>query len=160
MTTPAQSQITLARMCTVTDTNLVGTVHGGHVMKFVDDAAGAAAGRFSGGPAVTAQMDEMSFHAPVRIGDILRVHARINWAGRTSMEIGVRAEVERWDRLSEPVHVASAYLVMVGVDEQRQPRQVPELVLETDEDRRRFREAEIRREHRLARRAAIEASRG
>lgn len=141
------------------DTNLLGTVHGGNVMKRVDEAAGVVAARFSGGPAVTAGMDEMSFLTPVRVGDVLHVSAQINWAGRTSLEVGVRAEVDRWDSVAERTHVATAYLVMVAVDEHGSPRQVPQLRLETAEDHRRNREALIRREHRLARRDAILRSR-
>ncbi|WP_211206465.1 acyl-CoA thioesterase [Demetria terragena] len=141
------------------DTNLMGTVHGGNVMKLVDDAAGTVAARYSGGPAVTASMDEMLFLAPVRVGDVLTVNAQVNWAGRTSVEVGARVETTRWDQLSEPIHVATAYLVMVAVDQEGVPRTVPSLNPVSDEDRRRLREAEIRRTHRLARRAAIKESR-
>jgi acyl-CoA hydrolase len=83
----------------------------------------------------------------------------VNWTGRSSMEVGVRITADRWDSVSPQVHVASAYLVFVAVDPEGKPRQVPRVEPETDEDRRRMREAEIRRTHRLARRAAIVASR-
>jgi acyl-CoA hydrolase len=75
------------------------------------------------------------------------------------METGVRITAERWDELGPATHVASAYVVYVGVDADERPRTVPAVVPETDEDRRRFREAEIRRTHRLARREAIRQSR-
>nr|WP_179464068.1 acyl-CoA thioesterase [Janibacter alkaliphilus] len=140
--------------------NLLGTVHGGNIMKIVDDAAGVAANRFAQGPAVTAGMDEMVFLTPVRIGDVLHVHACVNWAGRSSMEVGVRAEVDRWDAVTPRVHVASAYLVMVAVDQDGATREVPELVVQTAAERRRHHEAEIRRRHRLARREEIASSRG
>ena len=74
-----------------------GTVHGGVIMKLVDDAAGAVAGRHSGGPAVTASMDEMAFLEPVRVGDLVHVKAQVNWTGRSSMEVGVRVLAERWN---------------------------------------------------------------
>ena len=156
---PSASQTVLSRVMTVTDTNLLGSVHGGVVMKLVDDVAGLVANRHSGGPAVTVALDEMAFLVPVRVGDLLQAEARVNWAGRTSMELGVRVFAERWDQIGPRHRVATAYLVFVAVDATGEPRAVPQLVLETDEDGRRFREAEIRRTHRLARRDAIQASR-
>src|SRR5690349_24863600 len=140
--------------------NLLGNVHGGVVMRLVDSTAGAVAGRHSGGPAVTAAMDEMAFLAPVHVGDILRATAQVNWAGRTSMEVGVRVESEPWNQAgTAPVHVASAYLVFVAVDADGGPREVPALAPETPEEIRRMREAEIRRAHRLARKEEILAAR-
>jgi len=154
------SRLTLSRIMSVVDTNLLGTVHGGVVMKFVDDVAGAVAARHSGGAAVTVAMDEMLFLTPVRVGDLVHASAQVNWTGRSSMEIGVRVVAERWDQAGvPPTRVATAYLAFVAVDADGTPRLVPELALESDDDRRRFREAEIRRRHRLARRAEIRASR-
>ncbi len=142
------------------DVNLYGTVHGGVIMKFVDDAAGAVAARHSGGNAVTAAIDEIVFAAPVRVGDLVHAYAQVNWTGRSSLEIGVRVVAERWDTAgTEPVEVATAYLVFVGVDAANRPRDIPPVLPETAEDERRNREAEIRRTHRLARREAIAASR-
>jgi acyl-CoA hydrolase len=156
----ASSRTTLSVITQVTDANLLGTVHGGVVMKFVDDCAGAAAARHSGGAAVTAAMDEMDFGVPVRVGDLLSAEAQVNWTGRTSMEVGVRVTAQRWDDADvDPVRVATAYLVFVAVDADGTPRQVPPGMAESDDEQRRWREAEIRREHRLARRRAIEASR-
>ncbi len=141
--------------------NLLGNVHGGAIMQLVDSTAGAVAQRHSGGPAVTAAMDEMAFLRPVHVGDIIRTMAQVNWAGRTSMEIGVRVESERWNEArGEPVHVASAYLVFVAIDAEGNPREIPALVTETPDEHRREREAEIRRAHRLSRRAEIERGRG
>jgi acyl-CoA hydrolase len=146
---------------TMLDANLHGNIHGGVIMKLVDDAAGVVAARHSGGRAVTAAMDEMVFLVPVHIGDLVHAHAQVNWAGRTSMEIGVRVEAERWDVVGEPLHTSTAYLVYVGLDEEGRPRNVPPVLVDGDDEkgRRRFREAEIRRTHRLARRAAILESR-
>lgn len=154
------TRISLSRIMTQADVNLLGTVHGGVMMKIVDDTAGLVATRHSGGPAVTASMDEMAFLNPVHVGDLMHTHAQVNWTGSTSMEIGVRVEAERWDRAgAEPVHVASAFLVFVAVDGAGKPRAVPPLIPQSAEDQRRAREAGIRRTHRLARRAAILASR-
>lgn len=138
------------------DVNLLGTVHGGVVMRLVDSVAGAAAGRHSGGAAVTVSMDEMVFLEPVRVGDLVHAHAQVNWAGRTSMEVGVRVTSERWNETAAAIHVASAYLVFVAVDVDGRPRPVPPVAPETADDRRRLAEAEIRRQHRLSRRDQIE----
>ncbi len=140
--------------------NLLGNVHGGEVMRLVDSTAGAVAQRHSRGPAVTAAMDEMAFLAPVQVGDILRASAQVNWAGRTSMEVGVRVESEPWNQAgTDPVHVASAYLVFVAIDAEGRPRQIPALLPQAPEEVRRMREAEIRRAHRLARKTEIDEGR-
>jgi acyl-CoA hydrolase len=150
------ARITLSHIMSAHDTNLLGTVHGGVVMKLVDDAAGAVAGRHSEGPAVTGAMDEMAFLEPVRVGDLLQVKAQVNWTGKTSMEVGVRVLAEPWNEAGRPAkQVASAYLVFVAVDAEGCPRPVPPVLPETAEDRRRWQEAQIRRTHRLARRQAI-----
>ena len=148
---PSYGRVTLTLLAGQNHVNLLGNVHGGEVMRLVDSTAGAAAGRHSGGPAVTAAMDEMAFLAPVKVGDILRATAQVNWAGRTSMEVGVRVETEPWNEAgTAPVHVASAYLVFVAIDPDGAPRAVPGLVAQTPDEIRRVREAEIRRAHRLA----------
>ncbi|MEU2602992.1 acyl-CoA thioesterase [Streptomyces hirsutus] len=149
------SRTTLSHIMTHNDTNLLGTVHGGVIMKLVDDAAGAVAGRHSGGPAVTASMDEMAFLEPVRVGDLVHVKAQVNWTGRTSMEVGVRVLAERWNESAPATQVGSAYLVFAAVDADGRPRRVPPVISETERDRRRNQEAQIRRTHRLARRRAI-----
>ncbi|MBI1379321.1 MAG: acyl-CoA thioesterase [Frankiales bacterium] len=154
------SRVTLARIMEDVDANLHGNVHGGVVMKAVDDAAGAVAARHTRGKAVTASMDEMVFLEPVRVGDILTCKAQVNWTGATSMEIGVRVTTQRWDDAEvEGRHVASAYLVFVAIGDDERPRPVVQVVPETDLDRHRFAEAQIRRESRLARRDAILARR-
>jgi acyl-CoA hydrolase len=149
------SRTTLSHIMTHSDTNLLGTVHGGVIMKLVDDAAGAVAGRHSAGPAVTASMDEMAFLEPVRVGDLVHVKAQVNWTGRTSMEVGVRVLAERWNESTPPQQVGSAYLVFAAVDADGKPRRVPPVVPESERDERRYQEAQIRRTHRLARRRAI-----
>jgi acyl-CoA hydrolase len=154
------AQTTLSRIMTAIDANLLGTVHGGVIMKLVDDVAGAVAQRHSGGPAVTASMDEMAFLQPVHVGELVHAHGRVNWTGRTSMEVGVRVVAEPWNEVRPAVQVATAYLVFVGLDQDGHPREIPQVLPETDDDRRRFAEAEIRRTHRLARRNAIQQSRG
>lgn len=157
---PSAARTSLSHIMTALDTNLLGTVHGGVVMKLVDDVAGAVAQRHSGGPAVTAAMDGMTFLHPVRVGDLVHAQAQVNWAGRSSMEVGVRVMAEPWDRAGvPPLRVATAHLVFVAVDDEGKPRPVPPLRPETPEDERRMREAEIRRHHRLTRRDEIAAGR-
>ncbi len=157
---PSHSRVSLASMMHSTEANLLGNVHGGEIMKLVDTTAGAVAARHSGGSAVTAFMDEMAFLHPVHVGDIVRTLAQVNWVGTSSMEIGVRVEAQPWGSASdEPLHVASAYVVFVAIDDDGRPRPVPRLAPENAEEERRLREAEIRRHHRLARRAEIESGR-
>lgn len=153
------ARITVSQIMDLHDTNLLGTVHGGVIMKLVDSVAGVAANRHSEGPAVTAALDEMTFLVPVRVGDIMHLSAQVNWAGSSSMEIGVQVKADRWDATVPQVHVASAYLAFVAVDAEGKPRPVPPVLPETEDDRRRYLEAEIRREHRLAKRKAIAESR-
>ncbi|WP_328465357.1 acyl-CoA thioesterase [Actinoplanes sp. NBC_00393] len=156
----ANSRVTLSRIMTAVDVNLYGTVHGGVLMKFVDDVAGAAAARHSGGTAVTAAIDEIVFLEPVRVGDLVHAYAQVNWTGATSMEVGVKLAAERWDQVGgTPLPVATAYLVFVGVDVAGNPRRVPPVLPENPADQRRFTEARIRRDHRLARRKAIQQAR-
>jgi acyl-CoA hydrolase len=154
----AASAVVLARQMEIPDANLAGNVHGGTIMKMVDTAAGLAAAKHSGGLAVTAQMDEMSFLEPVYLGDVVTVRAMVNEAFRTSMEVGVRVEAESVST-GRKVHTSSAYLVFVALDRRGAPREVPAVVAENDEQRRRQHEAKLRREARLARKRAIEEAR-
>lgn len=157
---PAFARVSLAVMTHSPQANLLGNVHGGEIVKLADSTAGAVAQRHSGGPAVTAALDEMVFLAPVHVGDIVRTMGQVNWAGRSSMEIGVRVEAQPWnDPSADGLHVASAYFVFVAIDEEGRSREVPPLVPDTPDDVRRHREAEIRRAHRLARKSEIEAGR-
>ncbi|MDQ1540839.1 MAG: hypothetical protein QOH29_1565 [Actinomycetota bacterium] len=154
------SRIRLSRVVDSLDANLHGNVHGGAIMRLVDEAAGVVASRHSSGRVVTAVVDEMQFVVPVHVGDVVTCEAQVNWTGRTSCEIGVRVTAQPWDQAGEAGrHVASAYLVFVAIDDAGHPRVVPPVMPENDEDRRRFREAEIRRGTRLARREAILRSR-
>jgi acyl-CoA hydrolase len=157
---PSHGRVSLGIVMTTREANLLGNIHGGEIVKLADSTAGAVAQRHSGGPAVTAALDEMAFLEPVHVGDIVRTYAQVNWAGRSSMEVGVRVETQPWnDPSTESLHVASAYFVFVAVDAEGRARAVPPLAPETDEELRRMREAEIRRAHRLARKEEIEAGR-
>ncbi len=149
----------LAQQMGVEDSNLAGAVHGGVIMKLVDTAGGISATKFCGGPVVTAAIDEMSFIEPVNLGDLVTVTASVNGVGTTSMEVGVRVETENVVT-GNRLHTSTAYLLFVALDPiTRKPRKVPRLVAETPEEKRRMREAEVRRQARLARREAILAGR-
>ena len=156
---PGASAVTLSQLMELSFANTMGNVHGGEVMKLIDTAAGIAASRHAGGPTVTASLDQMSFLHPVRVGDVVFVHASVNDVGRPSLEVGVRVEAE--DVVSGTrTHTSSAYLVFVALDDRGHPRPVPGLTPETDKERHRQAEAKIRREHRLARAEAIRRRRG
>jgi acyl-CoA hydrolase len=143
------SSVTMAQMMIPQDANPAGNVHGGVVVKTIDEAAGVVAARHARGIVVTASIDRMAFHHPIFVGDLLFFKASLNYVGRTSMEIGVRVEAE--NLMTGAVrHAASAYLTYVALDGQGRPREVPQLILETDVDRRRNREASRRRQIRLA----------
>jgi acyl-CoA hydrolase len=158
---PSYARVSLAMMTSGREANLLGNIHGGEIMKLADSTAGAVAQRHSGGPAVTAAMDEMAFLHPVHVGDIVRTFAQVNWAGRSSMEIGVRVEAQPWNDPSvTSLHVASAYFVFVAIDADGRGREVPGLAPESPDQVRRMREAEIRRAHRLAKKQEIETGRG
>ena len=129
------------------DANPAGNVHGGTVVKLVDNAGSVAALRHcraTSATVVTARIDAMNFVAPVHIGDIVTLRASVNDVGRTSMEVGVRVETENV-RSGETKHVASAYLVYVALDEEGQPTAVPPLIVETEDERRRQAAARARR---------------
>ena len=151
----ASSQVTLVQLMEITDANIAGLVHGGVVMKLVDTAAGLAAFKHARGLCVTVSMDEMSFLAPVHVGDTVTVKASVNDVGTTSLEIGVRVESEELETGTR-THTSSAYLVFVALDDEGRPRYVPPLLAETEQEHRRQREAKIRRETRIAHREAIE----
>lgn len=139
--------------------NALGTVFGGQVMAWVDVCAAVAAQRFARTNVVTAAMDSLSFLAPVRQGDIVIVKGMVNWAGRSSMEVGVR--VEREDpRTGLRERTSTAYLTFVALGDDGRPTAVPDLVPETHEQRRRWDEACVRRQQRLASKAALLASKG
>ncbi|GAA1131979.1 acyl-CoA thioesterase [Nocardioides aquiterrae] len=157
---PSYARVSLAVVTSGREANLLGNIHGGEIMKLADSTAGAVAARHSGGPAVTAAVDEVAFLQPVHVGDIVRTFSQVNWAGRSSMEIGVRVEAQPWnDPSTTSLHVASAYFVFVAIDGAGRPRAIPGVVPESPAEVRRHREAEIRRAHRLARKAEIDSAR-
>jgi len=130
------------------DANPAGTVMGGRVMHLIDVAAAISAYRHTHRLCVTASVDHIDFRAPVHVGDLLILKASVNYVGETSMEVGVRVEVEN-RKTGEKRHTSSAYLTFVALDDTRRPVAAPELVPETDDEKRRFHEAARRRGARL-----------
>lgn len=150
----SDSQTQLIHWMGVTDANSAGFIHGGVVMKLCDEAAGAAAVKHSRCRVVTAGVDRMAFITPVHVGELVTFSASVNAAWRTSMEVGVRVDAEN-PRTGERRHTNSAYLTMVAVDAEGNPVPVPRLVTETDEERGREAEAQVRRRNRLQERDEI-----
>ena len=138
----------------IQDANSAGFIHGGVVMRMCDEVAGIAAIRHSGCRVVTAGMDRMTFALPLYVGELLRCIASVNAAWRTSMEVGVRVEAENV-RTGTVSHTCTAYLTMVALDADEKPLPLPPLVPVSDADQRRHREANLRREVRLAKPHAL-----
>lgn len=138
--------------------NALGTVFGGQVMAWVDVCAAVAAQRFCRTDVVTAVIDSMSFLAPIQQGDVVVVRGMVNWAGRTSMEVGVRVEAES-PRTGQRVHTSTAYMTFVSISAERTPLPVPKLRVTTPEQQRRWCDAEDRRAVRLAAKQALLARR-
>jgi acyl-CoA hydrolase len=135
-------------------TNQLGTIFGGQLMAWIDIAGSIAAARHAHCVCVTASIDALHFVEPVRLGQHVRIVACVNSTGRTSMEVGARLESEE-PSTGERKHVASAYMTFVAVDAQRLPHPVPQVVPETEDEKRRFRAAELRRASRLALKAEL-----
>jgi acyl-CoA hydrolase len=138
--------------------NSAGNVHGGTIMKLVDEAAALAAIRHSRKRVVTAAMDRMNFMYPIYVGELVTLNAMVNAAWRTSMEVGVRVEAEN-PHTGEIRHTNTAYLTMVALDENGEPTAIPPIIASSAAEQRREREAALRRENRLAERAQIFAHR-
>jgi acyl-CoA hydrolase len=133
--------------------NILGPVFGGAILAMMDKTAAVAAIRHARRSCVTVSIDRVDFREPIHVGDLVVMHASVNYAGRTSMEVGVRVEAE--DMISGyRRHTNSAYLTFVAVDGAGRPVEVPELVPETAEERRRYAAAQERRRRRLEERTA------
>lgn len=149
MSEPAQREkrLTMAVLMTPDKANFSGNVHGGEMMKMLDEVAFACASRYCGHYVVTLCVDQVFFKEPVHIGELVTFLAQVNYTGRTSMEVGVKVVAEDIQGRSCR-HTNSCYFTMVAVGDDGKPVPVPELVLETDEDGTRNRAAIMRREFR------------
>ena len=147
--TVASTQSEMTEIILPNDTNTLGNLLGGRLMHFIDLTGAMAAYRHARTHVVTAAMDHIDFIWPVRLGDLLNLRSSVNRAFTSSMEVGVKVWAEH-TRTGEIVHVASAYLVFVAIDEQGRLQKVPELLPETPDEIRRYADALRRRKHREA----------
>ena len=144
-----QKQLTMTVLTTPDMVNFAGAVHGGSVLKILDQVAYACASRFAGTYCVTLSVDQVTFKQPIHLGELVTFLASVNYTGRSSMEIGIKVVAEQpRDRICR--HVVSCFFTMVAVDDQRRPTPVPLLSLDNDEERERWAAAQRRRAQRAA----------
>lgn len=144
----SSSQVVMTQLVLPSHTNALDTVFGGTVMSWIDIAAAIAAQRHAGKNVVTASIDRLSFIAPIKKGWVVNLKASVNFASRTSMEVGVRVDAEN-PNTSEMFHTASAYLTFVAIGSDGKPSPIPAIVPEDDTEKRRFDAAIRRRQARL-----------
>ncbi|MBE6093220.1 MAG: acyl-CoA thioesterase [Selenomonas ruminantium] len=140
------AKIYLSEVMMPSQTNPNGNVHGGELMKMMDSTAYAAARKYSRSNVVTARVDELEFHTPILIGDLVTCTAEVIYVGHTSMEVAVNVEVEVLEAEQGPQHALSAYFTMVALDRNGRPMAVPPLELETEEAKAAFEAARKRHE--------------
>jgi len=147
--TPAASHISIAQLMQPEHANNLGNVHGGWIMKMVDEAGALACMRHAQRRVVTVAVDSLVFREPIRIGDLVTINAEITFAGRTSMEAEVEVVAEN-PITGEKVHTNRAYLVYVALDDDGRPTTVPELVVETEKEKQRLEQAKERQKRRIS----------
>ncbi|MEO8666137.1 MAG: acyl-CoA thioesterase [Ignavibacteria bacterium] len=153
--TVKESEVVMIELVLPNDTNIHGNLLGGRLMHWIDISAALAASRHCNRVAVTAAMDNLNFHHAIHLGNIVRLKASVNRAFNTSMEVGVRVEVEEI-RTGNISHSNSAYLTFVSIDDvTKKPMKVPELIPETEEEKRRYDQALLRRTQRLSEKKGI-----
>ena len=143
------SKISIAQLMQPEHANNLGNVHGGWIMKLVDEAGALACMRHAQRRVVTVSIDQMVFRQPIRIGDLVILNAQVTYAGRTSLEAEVQVTAEN-PVTGEQTHTNTAYLVYVAMDKDGQPAPVPALFAETDEEKIRMQRARARQKHRLS----------
>ncbi len=144
----SESKVVMTELVLPQHTNALGSIFGGVVVSWIDIAAAIAAQRHSRKPVVTASIDAMSFVAPVMKGWVVNLKASVNYAGTTSMEIGVRVDAEN-PQTGETFHTASAYLTFVALDSRGKPTKIPQISAVTADEKRRYEAAKVRKEFRL-----------
>lgn len=142
------SRITLSQLMHPEHANLLGNVHGGWIMKLVDEAGALACMRHAQRKVVTVAIDSMVFRQPIRIGDLIILNAEVSYTGRTSMEAEVQVQAEN-PITGERMHTNTAYLVYVALDDDGRPTTVPPLKVKTEDEKRRMEKARERQEYRL-----------
>jgi acyl-CoA hydrolase len=150
----AQSRATVVRLMVPTDANFMGNVFGGAILSEIDRVAYVTATRHAHCQSVTASIDRVDFIAPVHVGEVVEFDATMTYVGRSSMEVWVRVSSEAL-RGGPKRAVGEALVTMVAIDEDSRPTPVPSLLLETDEERRRFEAGRTRMEARRRTRGAL-----
>ena len=141
-----RTKLTMSQVMLPNQANVAGNVHGGEIMKFMDSTAGAVGIKYSRGNVVTARVDELEFHSPIFVGAMVTCTGVIAYVGRTSMEVAVTVDVEDLESDEPPKRALSAYFTMVALDRMGKPKRVPELLIETEEEKRLFQEGKRRHE--------------
>lgn len=139
------SQVTITELMTPDKANFGGKIHGGHLLSLLDKAAYVCAGKHAEGYCVTISVDTVDFLHPIEVGDLLHLHASINYTGNTSMVVGIKVVSENL-RAKTVKHTNTSYITMVAVDDEGKPRGVHGLILGDSNEIRRFYEAKSRRE--------------
>ena len=142
------SRVTISQLMHPEHANLLGNVHGGWIMKLVDEAGALACMRHAQKKVVTVAIDSMTFREPIRIGDLIILNAEVTYTGRTSMEAEVQVLAEN-PVTGERMHTNNAYLVYVALDDEGKPTAVPPLRAETDDEKRKMTDALERQDRRL-----------
>ena len=142
-------QLSMTVLMTPDTANFTGNVHGGTILKLLDQVAYACASRYAGRYVVTMSVDQVTFRQPIHVGELVTFLASVNYTGTSSMEIGIRVVTENIQQRTQR-HANSCYFTMVAVDANRKPQPVPPLVPETEEQQRRFAKAEERKRSRQA----------
>ena len=143
------SRVTIAQLMNPEHANNAGNVHGGWIMKLMDEAGGLACMRHSQKRVVTIAVDRMIFRQPIRLGDLVTMTAEVSYVGRTSMEVEVQVIAEN-PRTGEATHTNTAYLVYVALDEQGQPTPVFPLITENEHQEQRMAEGAARQAYRIS----------
>lgn len=151
--TCAASRVSISQLMNPSFANLLGNVHGGWIMKLVDEAGALASMRHSQQRVVTVALDQMTFRQSILIGDLVTVTAEVSYVGNTSMEVEVHVEAENPVSGSR-THTNTAYLVYVALDERGRPVPVPRLLPETDAERERMEAGRLRQDYRKKQRAS------
>ena len=142
------SRVTISQLMHPEHANLLGNIHGGWIMKLVDEAGALACMRHAQRKVVTVAIDSMVFRQPIRIGDLIIINAEVSYVGRTSLEAEVQVLAEN-PITGEQTHTNTAYLVYVALDDDGRPTSVPGLIAETEDEKRRMEKAQERQERRL-----------
>jgi len=143
------SRVTLSQLMHPEHANLLGNVHGGWIMKLVDEAGALACMRHAQKKVVTVAIDSMTFRQPIRIGDLIILNAEVTYTGHTSMEVEVQVVAEN-PVTGERTHTNTAYLVYVALDDEGRPTTVPALIVETEEEKLRMEQAKKRQAYRIS----------